>query len=100
DAAVLGGNVENVLRAHARDGNAGKIKRLGIHFAVDGEFTKLAEGAGIDISGGENRFVNVLASAHIVVVVGDHIDGGRSHGRIDGKRGEGACAAAVGFAED
>ena len=64
----------DVVRALPRNGKARDDERLGIDLAVHRISEKPAEGVGIDVSGGKNSFVGVLAGAGEVIVVGQDVD--------------------------
>ena len=65
-------DVKNILLLPA-DGHLGKIERLGIHPAIHGEFAKLSEFRGIHVRRSQRCFIQILASALVVVVIREDI---------------------------
>ncbi len=70
---MLGRNIKNILLLPA-DSDLREIQRLGIDFAIDCEFALLPELRGIHIGESQCCFIEVLAGAAVVVVIGDHVD--------------------------
>ena len=74
---MLRGDVEHIFLALARGIEVGKIKRLGVYFAVHGELAQLAEFRGVHVSQRQRCFVQVLPGALVVVMIGDDVRAGR-----------------------
>jgi len=91
DAVVLGGGEDYVALAEVGDGERGDVEGLGEDVAVDGEGVEFAEGAGVDVGGGEDFFVESGAGAGVVVLGGEDL-GVRCWGDCDGEAEEEADA--------
>jgi hypothetical protein len=74
DAIVLGGDVDDIARAEARDVDTRCHERLRVHVPIHAAREQSFEDVGTDIGWCENRFVGVRARAQVVVVVGKHTD--------------------------
>ncbi len=95
---------EIVFRGHeydvvsgSRDAKIRNVERLGIRKACHRQKPELAKETGVNVERGENRLVQILAGAPIIVVVGeDRLVGRRRQRRTHGKRcgiaGRGACS--------
>ena len=82
DAVVLGGDVDDVVRALAGNFNGRDEERLGIDGAVDTKSAERAELFGVDVLRSEDLFVERGAGAEVVVLRGGDLSSG-------GDRGEG-----------
>ena len=69
---MFGRDGENILLLSA-DAHLGKIERLGIHPAIHGEFAKHSEFRGIHVRRSQRCFIQILASALVVVVIREDV---------------------------
>src|SRR5712691_12715883 len=72
DAVMLGHNKNDVVRALPRDQEVRHVKRLSINGAIHRYGIKLAELSWIHIAGRQDRFLQVLAGAEIIVALGKY----------------------------
>ena len=67
---MLSGHVDYVVGSLTGNDNVWNIQRLRVDVTIDGIGKELSELGGVDVSGGEHDFVQVLPSAAVVVVIG------------------------------
>ena len=79
---MFGGDKQDVMGSLAGNVHARDIQRLRIDVTINAVSKELAEGVGIDVGGSQQRFVQVLAGAGIIVVVGQHIDLSQRRGKM------------------
>ena len=72
DAVVLRGNVEHVVGANGNADAAG-IEGLGVNLAVYRELKELSKLVAVDIAGGQDSLIQVLAGTSIVIAVGQYV---------------------------
>src|SRR6185503_9547913 len=70
NAVMLGCDIYDIVKTLTWDIEVGDVKRGGMRSAIDWVRKQFAEGRGPHVRGVQGRFVEVLASAEIVVVVG------------------------------
>src|ERR1700676_2017697 len=81
---MLGSRDQQVVSTIARDRDVRGVERLGVDQAIHRIKSEFAKLRGSHVAGGQDRFIQILAGAGDVVVVGQHIGGG--HGGIDSER--------------
>src|SRR5439155_24537297 len=85
DRSVFCRDIENVPFLPA-DGDLRKVQRLRVDFAIHHEFTELSKFHGVHVRGSQYRFIQVLAGAAVVVVIGDDVHSRGHWSRADGQR--------------
>ena len=88
-AVVLGDDIDDVVRALARDSHLGLDERLPVDQSVNRILEELAERR-FDVGGREDLFGQILAGTLDIIVIGQHVGGDDSACGCGGRRDRGS----------
>src|SRR5262249_60272433 len=71
-AVMLSGNDEHVALNRTREAHGRNVEWLGVHFAIYCDPKKLAERHSVDVTWGEDRFIEDLARSCVVIMVSEN----------------------------